>query len=263
MNKTQWGVVIAAVAMFIVLYFGCDTKPDKHKSIENKRALAAVSTDISAMLMEAKKQISPEESGRIIALEAELNAALGDTSKATVYEKLSGAWYEFGKTGIAGYYAEKVAEVKKQEEDWSIAGTTYSICIQREKEPKVRSYCTQRAIQSLENAASLNPSNLQHKINLALVYAENPPQENPMKGVLMLVDLNKQYPNNTSILTQLGRLAINTGQFDKAVRRLQEAIAADAENTSAYCLLAQAYQELGDEANAAASKVKCEQLSSR
>ena len=34
MNKSQWILISAAVALFAVLYFGFDTKPEKQKGIE-------------------------------------------------------------------------------------------------------------------------------------------------------------------------------------------------------------------------------------
>lgn len=260
MTRTQWIVVSAAAGLFLLLYLGFDTKPGKYKEIEKQRVLSAVSTDINAMLGDAKKSLSPQESASILALETELEKA-PDTAKASTYKQLSGLWYEIGKPAIAGYFAEKVAELEKSEEAWSIAGTTYSICLQKEQEEKVKSYCTERAVQALENAVSVNPSNLQHKINLALVYTENPPQDNPMKGVLMLVELNKQNPDNPAILTQLGRLAIKTGQLDKAVERLEQAIAVQPDNQTANCLLAQAYGNLGNTEKATNFQHKCDQLS--
>jgi cytochrome c-type biogenesis protein CcmH/NrfG len=263
MNKTQWIVVLAAAVLFSVLYFGFDTKPGKHKEVEKQRVLAAVSTDINSMLKDAKKSLSPQESASVLAMETALEAAAPDSSKANLYKRLSSLWYDLKKPGISGYFAEKVAELEGSEEAWSIAGTTYSICLQKEQEEKVKSYCTQRAVQALENAVSINPGNLQHKVNLALVYAENPPQDNPMKGVLMLVELNKQNPGNPLILTQLGRLAIKTGQFDKAVERLEQAIAVQPDNSLANCLLVQAYEAVGNPEKVKEFQKICDQLSGR
>lgn len=260
MNKSQWILISAAVLLFAVLYFGFDTKPSKHKEIEKQRANSFASTDINSMLLDAKTGLPAQASASVMALEGDLEKAVQDTAKATAYKKLSSAWYQLEKPGISGYYAEKVAEIIRDETSWSIAGTTYSICLQREQDEKIRSFCTDHAVQALEKAASLNPANIQHKVNLALVYAENPPKDTPMKGILMLVDLNKQYPDNVLVLTQLGRLAIKTSQFDKAVQRLSRVMELEPDNKSAACLLSQAYEGLGDAAKATEFKSKCEKL---
>ena len=261
MNKSQWILISGAVLLFAVLYFGFDTKPSKHKEIEKQRAGTFASTDINSMLVDAKSGLSSEAAASIMALEGDAEKAAPDTAKAVAFKRLSSLWFQMEKPGISGYYAEKVAEITHDEEAWSIAGTTYSLCLQREQAEKVRSFCTEHAIQSLEKAASLNPSNVQHKVNLALVYAEVPPKDTPMKGILMLVDLNKQYPDDVLVLTQLGRLAIKTAQFDRAVQRLSRAVELEPANKVAVCLLAQAYGGLGDTTKSADFKTKCEKLS--
>ncbi len=260
MNKTQWIVIVAAAILFVTLYFGCDTKSDKHKIIEKQRVFSAVSTDISSLLTEAKGILDAKDGSAILALETELDGAMDGGERADIFKKLSSAWYKLKKPAIAGYYAEQVAEVEASEDAWSIAGTTFSLCVQRETEEKIKDYCTEHAIRALENAASLNPSNLQHNINLAVVYAENPPADNPMKGVLMLVELNKQNPDNVPVLNQLGRLAIKTGQFGKAVERLGRAVGIEPENLVSNCLLADAYKGAGESEKASMYLAKCESL---
>jgi tetratricopeptide (TPR) repeat protein len=260
MNKGQWILISTAVLLFALLYFGFDTKPSKQKAIEKQRAGSFVSTDINSMLMDAKTGLAAQASASVMALESDLEKAVPDSAKAVAYKQLSSLWFQLEKPGIAGYYAQQVAELARDEESWSIAGTTYSLCLQREQEERIRSFCTEQAVQALEKAASLNPTNLQHKVNLALVYAENPPKDTPMKGILMLIDLNKAYPDNPLVLTQLGRLAIQTSQFDKAVQRLLKAVELEPKNKTATCLLAQAYEGLGDVAKASDFKKKCEKL---
>lgn len=261
MNKSQWILISAAVVLFAVLYFGFDTKPSKQKEIEKERATAFTSTDINSLLVDAKSGLPAQATASLAALESDLEKAPADSAKAESYKQLSSLWYQLEKPAIAGYYAEKVAEIVRDEAAWSIAGTTFSLCLQREQEDKIKSFCTEHAVQALEKAASLNPGNIQHKVNLALVYAENPPKDTPMKGILMLVDLNKQFPDDVLVLTQLGRLAIKTGQFDRAVQRLSRAVELAPDNQQAACLLAQAYEGMGDAAKAAEFKSKCEKSS--
>jgi tetratricopeptide (TPR) repeat protein len=224
--------------------------------------MSAVSTDIDVILKEAVGTLSSEDAASASAL---LSAAekSPDSAKADYYRQLSGLWYDFKRPAVAGYYAEQVALLSGGEEAWSIAGTTYSICVQQEKNEKIKAFCTQKAIETLEKAVSVNPGELRHKVNLSLVYAENPPKDNPMKGVLMLVDLNKKNPGQPMVLAQLGRLAIKTGQFEKAVERLEQAVRAEPGHVLANCLLAQAYEGTGMQDQAAAFQQKCNELSGR
>ncbi len=257
MTKLQIIVVSSTILLFVGMYFGLETKPDKQKAVEKSRAIEAESTDINALLNDAKSKLSTEKSTLFLSLEAELNETQNDSARVEILKELSGSWYRQERVEISGFYAESIAEIENNDEAWSIAGTTYAIGVQKAKEEKIRQFCFGRAVMAFENAISLNPSNSTHKVNLAVCYVENPLPENPMKGILMLRDLIEKEPENVLVLTTLARFAIQTGQFEKAIERLQKAISIESENEKANCLLAQAYQGIGDQEQAAIYTTKC------
>lgn len=261
MSKLQLFVVASSVLFFSILYFGFDTKAEKIASVEKSREFVAESTDISILLKDAKEKLSSDESNTILALEHQLEQTTIDSLKTSSLKKISGEWYRLGNPTIAGYYAESVADIVNDDESWSIAGTTYLIGVQKATEDKVKSYASNRAIKAFENAISLNPSNSDHQVNLALCYVEKPPEDNPMKGIQMLLSMNKKEPENTGVLTQLGRLGMQTGQFEKAIGRLEKVIVIEPNNSKAVCLLAQAYEGAGNKAKANEFLDKCKTLS--
>lgn len=260
MTKLQIGVLLTATALFFVIYFGCETKPTEQRAIEKSRALTAEGASVEVLLQEAKAALTAAEAGRILALEQALEEAPTDSLRAGRYQELSGAWYESDQPALAGYYAEQVAELRNSEESWSIAGTTYTICLQRTENERIRNYCANRAVKCYESAISLNPANPVHKVNLALVYTENPPAENPMRGIQMLLDLNQSDPDNVLVLNSLGRLAIRTGQFDRASERLEKAASIEPDNRNTICLLAQAYEGAGQAEEAREYGERCRRL---
>ena len=67
-----------------------------------------------------------------------------------------------------------------------------------------------------------------------------------MKGILMLRDLNTKYPENTAVMNQLARLALQTNQLDRAVERLEAVLKLEPENQMAHCLLAEVYDRKGN-----------------
>lgn len=245
MSKGQAIVLSCTSLLFLLLYFGFDTKTNEQKDVEKKRILSAESTDINALLLSAKKTLSSEEGSEILIAESNLSEAQSETDKTEAYKLLSSAWYKINRYAIAGFYAGQVAEIEATDVAWSIAGATYNRGMNYEKEEKVKDYCTTRAIEAFENAISLNPEDVTHKVNLAVCYAERPPNDNPMKGVKMLLDLNQKNPDNVAALSSLGRFGIQTGQFEKAIGRLEKALQLAPNNNKVNCLLAQAYKGAG------------------
>ncbi|MCB0704989.1 MAG: tetratricopeptide repeat protein [Saprospiraceae bacterium] len=258
-NNKQWLALGAFLVLFLVLYFQCETKPPTQQAIEKSRALNAESTDINALLKEAKVGLESREANDILAAEAQLNDATSDSTRVEAFKGLASVWYAAGKPEISGYYAELVAEIEEQAEPWAIAGTTFSICLQQTQAEKIKSFCRDHAIQAFENAISINSSDTDSRINLALIYTEAPPADQPMKGILMLRELNEQFPENTSVLINLGRLGIQTGQFDKAIGRLEKAYELNPTDLRAACLLAEAYRGLGNEVESAKYASLCQQ----
>ncbi|MEL6636326.1 MAG: tetratricopeptide repeat protein [Bacteroidota bacterium] len=258
MSKLQLVVLSAAAVLLLLLMFGFGDKPAQQKAVDQSRALRAESTDITSLLKSAKADLSEEQLNQLLLIEQSLEQAPGDTARIRVLEQLSRQWFDLGHAEVAGFYAESLAEIASTEEAWSIAGTTYAIGLQRSESEKVRTYCNGRAIKAFESAISINPQEVAHQVNLALCYTEYPPKDNPMKGILMLLELNKKDPDNVSVLMNLGRLAIRTGQYDKAVQRLERVLELAPGQVRAHCYLADAYRGLGNAEKSSENQDKCQ-----
>lgn len=259
MSKLQIAVLSAALGLFLLLYFTCETKPPSQKAIEKSRAFTIERTDVSSLLEEAKSRLSTQGMADILTLEGTLDEAERDTMLlSTAYKSISSKWYALGEPAIAGYYAEEVANLEETGQAWGIAGTTYVLCTQQGETEKERQFCADRAVKAFENAISLAPDELSHRINLALIFTDFPPSDNPMKGILMLRELDGQYPENPSVLYQLGRLAVQTGQWERAIERLDKVVEFTPENRNAWCLLAKANQETGNQDRASFCQIQCQ-----
>jgi tetratricopeptide (TPR) repeat protein len=227
------------------MFFGFDTKPTSQKLLEKSRAVSIERTDIQNILLEAKTTLSQTERDYYNSMENLISVEMRDSVKIELYKRISGDWFKQGLSSISGYYAEKIAEIQNTEDSWSIAGTTHAFTLGKgnETSAKVKEFSRARAINCFDNALSLNPQNVQHRINKAIVYAEFPLSEDPMRGVLSLLELNREYPENTSVIYQLARFGIQTGQLDKAIERLEKLVVMEPEYEKAWCLLTKAYEE--------------------
>ena len=256
LNNNQWALIIGAFVLFGVLYFGCDTTPPEIKDSEKSRSMNIEATSVQNIMRDAAASMTREQRAVIDLINKEMEEST-DSTKTEYFIQLSSKWYEYGYPAIAGHYAQLVAEDVNDENSWSIAGTTYTLCIKASQDQIIKDFCSGRARKAFESALSLNPDNINHRINMALVNVENPPNGMPMTGILQLRELNEQYPESTAVINQLARLAIRTGQYDRAIERLTQALSLDPENQTSICLIAEAYELSGKASEGTIYREKC------
>lgn len=257
MTRSQLLTTAAFLLLLLFLQFGFRTKPVKVLELEQSRALNQTSTDISILKNEAFDELQSGDRSRIQILEAQIQEEDNPEAKLELLKNLSGTWYALGQSALAGNYAEEIAKEENTSEAWGIAGTTYAACVKSSTKEKEKSFCLQKAIESLEMASSLDPAAVNHTLNRAVLLAENPPSDNPMKGVLLLLDLNKKHPENVPVINNIAKFALQTGQLDRAEQRLLKANDLLPNNKTTNCLLAELYSAKGDISKAELFKEKC------
>ena len=234
------------------------TKPKELLERERNRSMNLLSTNVNILIQEAAPSLTANSKTKIQLLEAELaDNSISPDARAEFNRRLSSAWYEAGQIGIAGHFAEEVAKITEDASSWGISGTTYGLCIKLTEKEKEREYCLTKALEALENAISLDPDNMDYQINRAVILAENPPQDNPMRGVLLLLDMNKKFPKNVPVINNIAKFALQMNQLERAEQRLLGALTIEPDNVTTNCLLAQLYSMKGDESKALTYEQKC------
>ncbi len=246
MNREQIYYILGAIILVAILFLGFSTKPSTQKALEKSRVLNTQKFDIQVLQEEAKKDLSKDEITYIEALTAQEQFAGADSTKIRILKELSGYWFQLKRPLMAGYYARQVAELEQSATSWSIAGTTFASALANtEIEEKNRILSRDQAIESFENAISLEPDVIEHRVNQALCYIETPDVAQPMKGVQMLASLATNYPGSAIPAYHLARLAVKTGQLEKAEERIDQALNIDSTNTRAACLAIDIYTAVG------------------
>ena len=260
MSRPQISTVAVFTLLFALLYFGFDTKPSGQKLVEKSRALKMSTTDISILRKEAFDALSAPERSKIELLNAQLNAAIDTAQSINILKELSGVWYEFGYSSMAGHYAEQVAEYENSDDAWGIAATTYALGIGKANSEKEKSYSKERAIKAFEVAISMNPDQIRHQVNRAVTLADYPDPDNPMKGIQLLLSLNKENPDNVSIINQLAKFGMKTNQLEKAKERLEQALLLEPNNVFTNCLMSDLYSKLNNSQQATFYAEQCYRL---
>jgi len=242
MSKLQWIVLLSAIGILLLLYFGCPTKPPGRTQIDIARAKKASTIDLDKLLERATKIYSPEQLKPILALERQLSDTLPDDLATELLKDISRNWNQLGDFALGGMYAEKVADISRTDSAWAITGTTYFSCFRSDRDSTMRSFCISKAIGAFESAISVAPDNPVHSVNLGQCYVEAGQQ--PMRGITIIRDVAEKHPENTLASMTLGRMSIRTAQYEKAVQRFNNVINYKPKNAEAHYWLGISHKEL-------------------
>jgi tetratricopeptide (TPR) repeat protein len=260
MNRNVLLSLLAALVLFIVLYLGCD-----RTSIEEQKQARSVALTSKPKALDWRAEAAVALAALPVAdqkalqeAEAVYNATPDGEARLVAEEKLSGAWYKANRSDISGKIALDIANQRNTSEAWSVAGATLLEAARTAATPELAKPLSISSYESFEKSSKLEPAVWQHQLNAALVLAEFPLQENPMKGVLSMLALDKEHPDHAGLQFHLGRFGIKTGQFEKATARLEKAAKLDPKLPGVYCLLEEAYTGLGDKVKAADAHKKCD-----
>ncbi len=259
MRQPQWIAAGITLLLVLVTYWGCPVRAPEMEEGFQRGPLAT--TGLQTLIQEAHAALTPAQQATLSTLEERLESQNEDSARVDLLQQLAGAWYQAGRPAISGAYAARIAEIENSEEAWGITATTFSLCLRQEGiDDKTRKFCSDQAEQAYQAAISLDPTKVENRINLALTYTDNPPQDNPMKGILMLRDLEQQYPEEPQVYITLAQLAIKTNQLDRAAERLKTADDLAPGNPDVVCPLAKVYENLGRSGEADIYARKCSAL---
>lgn len=184
-------------------------------------------------------------------------AAKGET-KEKLYKDLGKLWLRTGNIITGAAYFKKAAEVKSNEENWKTSAQMLAFAYSGAADSIAKTFALNSAIESYENVLKIDSNDIDSKVQLALLFIEGKNQI--MNGVLMLKEVEKKDPDNELMNVTLGKLAIVSGQFEKAIPRLEKLIANHPENVEAHYHLAEAYRATGKKEAAINTLEKCKKL---
>lgn len=223
---------------------------------QDPEAVSPASFD--SIVATSKKQLSKAASDTLLAIENEL-AAIRDSSRMAVsFSRLSDLWKRNNQDAAAAYYKGKAAKLENSEKSLTFAAQFYMHMMEHESEPSMLRWEATEATALLEQALKLDPEKEETKLLLATCYIEGAGE--PMKGVQILLAITREKPDDIPANMLLGRMSIQSGQFDKAVGRFETILKKEPANTEAMYFLAQAYEGKGDKQKAIELLQECKRI---
>ncbi len=155
----------------------------------------------------------------------------------------------------AAYYAESFAKEFNTLTLWQKAGDAYFEAFTFALEPQKVERLGTKTREMYSKVLEQTPDNLDVKNNLAMTYIAS---SNPMQGIMMLREILETDEKNEKALLNMGRLSMQSNQFDKAVERFEALVGYHPNSLDGNYLLAVCYYETGqnDKAKAQFQKVK-------
>ncbi|WP_339607207.1 tetratricopeptide repeat protein [uncultured Roseivirga sp.] len=170
-------------------------------------------------------------------------------------DSLMGVFQTINQYDSAAYYAESFAKEFKTITLWQKAGDAYFEAFTFAIEPQKVERLGGKAREMYAKVLEQTPDNLDVKNNLAMTYIAS---SNPMQGIMMLREILEIDDKNEKALLNMGRLSMQSNQFDKAVERFEALVSYHPNSLDGNYLLAVCYFETGknDKAKAQFQKVK-------
>lgn len=165
-----------------------------------------------------------------------------DANPVNGYIALGEMFYKASVFDSSAYYYEQIAINSPGAETWLQAGDVYLQAYSLALNAATIENMAEKTRAAYSNALKFDPSNLHAKTNTALTYVNS---SNPMRAISILREVLDQQPNYLPAIISMGKLSMQSRQFDKAVDRFKEVLKLDRDNVDAKIGLAYSYIELG------------------
>jgi tetratricopeptide (TPR) repeat protein len=258
-KKPQWITLSIAILLTAVIFqFGKIVPPKKtivaeqHSADDGHDHGAEQNTiTIDTILTLAKKALSPEQVMRLNTLENSISRGDVKAQQLNVYHQLAHFWADSGKVfePYAWYQAE-AARLENSEKSLTFAAHLFLDNLQNDEVAARRKWKALQAKDLFERSLKLNPGNDSSKVGLGSVYLFGDISTTPMEGILKIREVAEKDSTDIYALMMLSKGSIISGQYDKAISRLQSVNRLEPKNIDAILLLAEVYERMEDKPNA-------------
>jgi tetratricopeptide (TPR) repeat protein len=240
-QKGQIALGVGTIILALALYFG-------GKTVVKKEQTAIVKTESFSFEQYEQQQTAkllPAEKSQLAAITEALKAVKpADTATfKKLYLKTSDFWKNLNNPALGAYYFYQFAKIEGTKAAMENAGDVLVSAYKSTEDSVILNNLITFALRSYEDAVLKDGNDVDLKIKLADAYVQG--SQEPMKGIGILRQLSDSLPDNVPVLLALGRLSIQSGQYDKAKERLQKILQLEPQNTEALYFLAITEAQLG------------------
>ncbi len=262
MKKPQWITIIVAVLLVAAIYtFGRTTPSKKTTSLTDNQqhseddghdhGNAKVTITIDTILLMAKKQLTTDQVVRLNALENSITRGDVKVQQLRVYHQLSHFWKDSAKIFEPyAWYEAEAARLENSEKTLTFAARLFLENLQNDDLEQRRQWKALQAKDLFERSLKINPDNDSAKVGLGACYLFGNISAMPMEGIAKIREVVEKDSTNIYAQMTLVKGTMISGQYDKAISRLQTVLGMQPDNIEAVLLMADMYERKGDKVKA-------------
>ncbi|NVJ46939.1 MAG: tetratricopeptide repeat protein [Cytophagia bacterium] len=214
MNRNQVILIVVAIAAVIGIY----SLP--RVVVDNDNATPAEFLDETAPggVVDHSSEVPEEIQPKIDHWKGQLFVNGNMQPSEVALDSLMRVFMEINQYDSAAFYAGQFAERFNKIEHWQKAGDVYFEAFTFALDEQKVTLLGNKAREAYEKVLEQQPDNLDAKHNMAMTYIAGPA---PMQGIMMLREIIEIDPRNEKALMSMGRMSIQTGQFENGIERFQ------------------------------------------
>ncbi|MBX2915530.1 MAG: tetratricopeptide repeat protein [Cyclobacteriaceae bacterium] len=181
-------------------------------------------------------------SATIKRIRARFQSNSSNQKNAIFADSLRTLYTQAGQFDSAAWFAEEAATFFNTTESFLNAGNSYYEAYTFAMEPTRQEQLAEKTRTWLGKVIAVDSKNLEAKTKIAMTYfTSNPPQ-----GVGLLREVLAEDPKNEFALYNMGMLAVQSRQYDRAIERLEELKAVNPNHIQGALMLGVAYANKGN-----------------
>ena len=244
---------MTAVFLVAVIYFFGRTAP--HRNIAKTNAVANQPMTASGLtdtvMRMAKSQLKPGELAQVNKLESSLSTQNTKEQKLRAFHQLAHFWKDSAGFFLPyAFYEAETARLENSENSLTFAARLFLENLQQEQEPELRRWEALQAKDLFERSLIINPGNDSAKVGLGACYLFGNISDAPMEGIAKIREVLDRDSANVYAQMMLVKGSLMSGQYDKAINRLQTINRLQSNNLEAVLMLADTYERINDKVNA-------------
>ncbi len=250
LKKQQLILAFSGLVLLLFIYFFGNTIPPKNPEAPQA---AAASKPVTAeeVISSAKKDLTASQSAALAQLENSVVRGDVKDQQIRIFGQLANFWRDtLHRQDLYAYYLGEQAKLENSEKNLNFAGRLLLANVLADRDPNRQTWLATNAKELFERSLEIDPSNDSAKVSLGACYLFGNISSTPMEGILKIKEVAERDPHNMYAWMMLGLGDIKSGQYDKAIERLNNVVVHEPQNLQAIFNLAETYERKGDYTNA-------------